>query len=355
MQNNEYYLWGAGTYGRRIINFMKNDLTFKAVIDNDQKKQKTLFCGLPVISYAEAKKKLPETKMVISLARPYAVRELLLNEGFVQNRDFYFAYDFPSKYYWSKRRLVVGNANLIATTLCNMHCIECQSFIPIAQNYRNYTAEDIKCDVDLMFKHIDAELNIIFSCGESLLNSEALADACSHIKSKYSGRYHALCIITNGSIIPDDGILHAFSKSNTILSITDYPENKEVTRKLVEKCILLNVPYFINASSKEANWYEYGDPRVLLETNPERLRSRKCWTKGAAFFEGRLYMCAMQAWFNAVVEPDAREPSDVFDLRQPKTVDTIEEVFRMISMQSELGYVSHCMRCNGMKPLVSMK
>ena len=98
MQDYNYCLWGAGTYGARTIEFMKKDLTFQAIIDNNPKKQGTSFCGLPVISFDEAKKAFPESKIVLALNVPTVVRGMLLSLGLEENRDFYTLHDFIPRF-----------------------------------------------------------------------------------------------------------------------------------------------------------------------------------------------------------------------------------------------------------------
>jgi hypothetical protein len=352
MLNNEYYLWGAGIYGGRLIEFVKNDMSFKAVIDNDLEKQGTLFHGLPVISYADAKNNHPDVKIVVSTAMPHEIRNFLLKEGLVQNRDFYLIYDFLPRYYWEKNRLVASHSNLIATTRCNLKCESCQAYITIAANHKHMKANDIIKNVDLMFAHIDSFLNINFPCGESLLNSE-LPDVCSYIYENYAERYYAMTIQTNRTVTPKDDVMCRFSDSKTVFSISDYPENMRVKERFIEKCNEFNVSYFNNSTCKKENWYDFGDSRVVTETNPEKLRKRfdDCWIPGAGVFEGWLYLCTVQPWSHAVVGAGTREHSDVFDLRKPKTETTREEVYRLISRQPELGYISHCMRCNGAIPI----
>ena len=352
MLENKYFLWGAGTYGARLIEYMKNDLSFVAVIDNDPQKQVVNFQGLPVIGYDEAKEYLPETKIVVSNVMPHEVRNFLIKESYIDKQDFYTIYDFLPRYFGLKNRLVASHANMIATTACNIKCEACQSYIPYAAGHRHINAESIISNVDLMFNHIDSFMNINFPCGESLLNSK-LPEVCKYIYEKYKGRYYIMVIKTNGTVIPKDDAMRCFAGCKTVFSISDYDENITIKKKVTEKCDEFGVRWYNNSACVKDKWYDFGDSRIITETIPGKLRERykKCWIPGAGIYEGWLYLCTVQSWSHAVVKAGSRESGDVFDLRQPKNETSREELYRIISRQPEHGYISHCMRCNGTMPI----
>ena len=356
MLNNEYFLWGAGTYGKRIIEFMKNDLTFKAVIDNDLKKQGTIFCSVPVISYEEAKGVLPGVKIVIALNVPTEVRDLLIAAGFVENKDFFVIHDFIPRYYWKKNKsLVIKSVDIPATTICNMKCEACQTFIPIGVTHRHMSAKSIMSDIDLMFTHIDSVMNFNFCVGESLLNKE-LPDICSYIYENFAKRYGWVLIQTNGTIKPEDDIMQRFSESKTLFGFSNYPENIKSINKLIEKCNKHNIGWYFNRAGDRKLWYDVGDPRIENEMSHDKLRElcTRCWKPGMAIVNQWLYICAEQAWSHLVAEVGTLNPGDAFDLNQPMTDTTREELYKIISRQPpEAGYISHCKRCNSvMTPYV---
>lgn len=360
MLNNEYYIWGAGTYGERLIEFMKDDLTFKAVIDNDPAKQGTTFHGLPVISYDEAKKDLPRVKIVIAINIPSKAQALLLSEGFVKDKDFFVIHSFIPRYFWSKdRTLVIKAADIAATTICTMKCEGCFTLIPIVKKRSNLNTESILGDIDLLFAHIDRVMNVNFCVGESLLN-EDIPYIVNQVYEKYRDRYSCLSVQTNGTVMPADNALQSISKAKALVVIANYPESTAATKKLIEKCDEFDVSWFYNSGGgSREKWLDMGDPHILREDDPQKLRElfARCWQPGMALYNGHLYICASQAWSHLVAEVGTLEPGDAFDLRQPKTESSQEELYKVISRQPpERGYLSHCARCNGaMKPLVVKK
>jgi hypothetical protein len=356
MLKNEYFLWGAGTYGARIIKFMENDLTFKAVIDNNPEKQGRLFHGLPVISYEKAKDELSTVKIVVALNLPTEVREFLLKSGFIENKDFYTLHDFIPRYYWEKRGILAVKAiDIAATTICNSRCEGCQTFIPMAKMKSHISEESIIRDIDLTFNHIDLAVNLNFGVGESLLNT-ALPEMCSHIFKRYSNQYGSLLVQTNGTIIPEDREMQIYASTKTVFVTSNYPENTMATEKLIAKCNEFGVSWSYNyAGGVRNHWYDFGDPRIVNEENPEKLRKRfaDCWKPGMGLYNELLYICAPQTWSHLVVGTGTLEPGDAFNLSQKKTTASREELYRIISRQPpKAGYISHCKRCNSvMKPL----
>jgi hypothetical protein len=349
MTNNEYYLWCAGTYGTRLIEFMKKELIFKAAIDSNPAKQGTIFQGIPVISFDEAMSSLPEVKIVIATNWPSPIGNFLSKQGFVRNKDFFFMHDFIPRYYWDKHRLLAAKSvDVIVTTKCNMNCKGCYVFMPMAEKRQHLSAAQVMTDMDLLFSHIDLAVCLNICVGESLLNKE-LSDICLSIYKKYAGRYGWILVQTNGTIMPSNAEMKRFSDSNAYFCISSYPENAGARDELIEKCIAFGIDWGYNGSGKQDRWFDFGDPRVVKETAPEKLRLlyAGCWQPGMANYDGSLYVCMQQAWAKAVVGVGSLECDDAFDLRQPMTDESRNTLYSIVARQPERGYVSHCARCNG--------
>ena len=354
--SNEFFLWGAGQYGKQVIKFMKDDLIFRAVIDNNVSKQGSTFEGLPVVSYSKVKHDLPKVKIVVAINSPKEVRKFLTAEGFEEKKDYYIMHDFIPRFFWHKNKsLTIKSVDIAATTKCNMRCNGCITFVPLAKNHKHISAEIVLRNIDLLFSHVDCVMNITFPVGESLLNN-ALPDICNLIHKKYSKRYVRILVQTNGTVIPKNEDMRCFEKSNTYLCFSNYPESIKSRTKLIEKCEEFGVKYYYNSKGNKDDWCDLGNPQIVNETESIKLKQlyKSCWQPGMALVDGWLYICAAQAWSHIVVEAGTIEPGDAFDLRQPNTDSSREELYKIISRQPpEAGYISHCARCNGvMTPLV---
>ena len=349
MLHKDFYVWGAGLYGGRLIEFMKEDLTFKAVIDTDVSKCGSVFHGIPIVSYAGVERDLRTSIIVIAINLPTEVRSFLLKEGYIENENFFVIHDFVSWYYWNKKKaLVTKTIDIACTTKCNMRCMACQTFIPFSENPIHMSQDRVIGDVDLIFKYIDCTINFNFAIGENLLNDE-LPEICYKIREQYVGRYRFLSVQTNGTIVPKDDAMLRFSQAEVVLGIANYPENVETTKKLVEKCDKYNVSWYYNrAGGNREYWFNYGDPGIIKDTDSVRLREqyKKCWKPGVGYCDKHLYLCEAQAWSHLVAKTGTLEPGEAFDLRQPKTEASRSELYRLLMKQTKNGYISHCMRCN---------
>lgn len=357
MINNEYYLWGAGTFGARMIEFMKGDLRFKAVIDSDPNKIGTVFQGLPVISYDEAKKQMPQVKVMIAITYPTTICALLKKDGFLENKDFFTINDFIPRYYWEKDDLLIcRTVSFGVTTCCTMNCEGCMAYIPYAKKRVHDKKTDILKNIDLLFAHLDKALLLNVTVGESLLNPD-LADICLEIYRKYRGRYFELLVQTNATIIPSDVDLKKFAEAKVIFVPSDYPENKATTDKFVKKCDEFGVEWHYGQNGKERDtWFDFGNPNVENEIDPKELTKRYegCFKPGMVLGNNHLYICYMQAWANLVV--GIGEPmgdGDAFDLTKNKSLETRKELYQILCREApKRGYLEHCKRCNGTYSLI---
>lgn len=355
---SHWLIWGAGTYGRRLITFMKNELLFKAVIDNDPAKQGGVFEGVPVISFEQAKTKYPNSKIVIAQVYPNVVRDFLFEQNYKEYEDFVSIYDFIPRWYKTKYdKLVVKVVNFASSNACTLACENCQSFIPHLKQGKIYSTDDMITNADLFFKNIDSVFLINVCLGESFLNKE-LSRFIKYIFDNYRERYGFVCILTNGTIVPSDSELKVLAECNATISISDYTgDNEKIAvslNKLIQECKEYGVDYYLNTSCDKSVWFDYGNPEIVTETNPEKLEQRyiSCFKPGTGIRDGLLYLCQAQNAAIAVAKVPGPEICDYYDLRQPLTPSSREELYKIISRDPDTGYISHCARCNGTCPII---
>jgi hypothetical protein len=356
LDKEKYYLWGAGTYGRRTVDFFNNDLTFEAVIDSNPEQEGKLFCGLNVISPAEVLKSNSMKKIVISQNVPTAVRAILNDQGLTENNDFYTLHDFIPRFFWDKdKSLVIKSVDIAITTMCNKRCESCQTYIPFAKNRRHFSVDDVISDLDLLYSYVSRVMNINICCGESLMNPE-LPDICLEIYKKYGNNYQTLSLQTNATILPTDADMRKFADAKITLVTSNYPEQAEMTAKLIELCKQYNIPWLINSSGNRLQWYDLGDPRMINSSDEQVLRKRymNCWKPGMGLNNGQLYICGAQLWTHLVAEVGEIKSGDCFDLRQPITEESKKDLSKILFREPpECGYISHCKRClSVMNPVI---
>jgi len=351
MLNNEYYLWSAGLFGARIISFMKNDIKFKAVIDNNIKKQGTMFHGIPVVSYEDVKMKLSKAKIVISKVYPAEIQAFLDNEGYIKDQNYFLINDFIPEYYWNKNESIVFRAvDFAVTTFCNRQCDGCAVFIPYAKKHKHMSVDQLHHDLNLLFSYVDSVMQLNITVGESTLNKD-LPQICNLIYDQYRGRYQELIVQTNATVIPEDADMQNYKNAKTIFALSNYPEHKELTNKFIKQCDNYNVKWYLNPQGgNRETWIDYGDPRIINERDPAKLRERysKCLKPGVGLHDGRIYICMVQAYSHLVAEEGETNKDDAFDINQPVTEKSRKELYETVIRKSPVkGYLSQCMRCNG--------
>ncbi len=352
MVNDAYFLWGAGTFGARMIEFMKNDLIFKSVIDSDSKKIGTTFHGLPVIGYEQAKKQLPKVKIVLAITYPNTICALLRQDGFIENKDFFTINDFIPRYYWEKSNMLIcRTVSFGVTTHCTMKCDGCMAYVPFAQKRAHESKAEVLRNIDLLFNHLDKALLLNVTVGESLLNPD-LADICTVIHQNYSSCYFEFLVQTNSTIIPSDNDMKKFAQADVIFVPSDYPENKSKTELFIKKCDEFNVKWHYGQNGKNRDtWFDFGNPDIENETDTKKLTERyaRCFKPGMVLGGEHLYICYMQAWANLIV--GIGKPigdGDAFDLTKPKSPETREELYKILCRETPTrGYLEHCKRCYG--------
>ncbi|MDL2217841.1 hypothetical protein LJC27_04210 [Christensenellaceae bacterium OttesenSCG-928-M15] len=357
MIKGEYLMWGAGTYGKRFIEFMKDELTCKAVIDHNIEKQGGYFEGLPVISFLQAKEEYPNAKIIITQAYPNVTRDFLANNGYKEYSDFFSIYDFVPRWYKENYdKLAVMVANFSPSSICTLSCDGCQSFIPYLKRGRVIPISQMKEDADLLFSNLDKVFLINICLGESFTNKE-LSQFTKYVFERYREQYGNMVVLTNGTIVPSDEEMKGFVDSNAIISISDYRDVDSRIEKslhdLIEKCKCFGIRYYLNTSSDKSIWFDFGNPLEVTATDSSTLkqRYRRCFKCGSAVRDGKLYLCEAQNAAIAVAKAPEPEEGDYYDLHRPITKQTREELYKIIARAPDKGYISQCARCNGTTPV----
>jgi len=355
-KRTEYYIFAAGTYGRRLINFLCDnapELKIIAYIDNDPKKQGTVYQGLSVISYEKAKPTLPQKKIIISLSLPTQVRDFLLAEGYVENEDFFSEFGFLPRYFWAvHKKIVTPNVLIFTNNSCICKCDGCYAYIPYVKKSFSCSLENFKNTTDLMFKHFDKCLNINIVGGETLLNKN-VADLCVYLRENYASKFGTMNIATSGILIPSDEDMKKFAFAKTEFSLSDYTESDERAKKnlplLIEKCKEFGVHCYRDRQCDREVWFNLGNPYEINITDSEQLKTNfnKCFKTVTSCLDGKLFGCFMQHWrwlATGISEPHG---DDWFELEQDVTSESREQLYKILSYQPKLGYHTGCAHCGG--------
>jgi len=104
------------------------------------------------------------------------------------------------------KRLTLGIGQLLITNKCTLKCENCTSLIHHYTNQHDLHESNVINDFDAFIKHIDFVYTIHVLGGEPFLH-RSLDLIIRHI-AQYKNKYGLLQVITNGTIIPSEKVLH---------------------------------------------------------------------------------------------------------------------------------------------------
>lgn len=289
-------LYGAGIVFKICQNlFEKVNIKISFIIDRDVNKQGTSWNGIPIISYEDAKNKIENQKIVIMTAHTAynEIIDFLEKQGKKEYKDFCSIGQFICEWFWKTKRMnCLYHVDMAVTTKCTFQCRNCNMFIPYYKEQKDFTFEELKNNVDLLFSRIDYIVYFGLVGGEPLLNP-ALKDILEYIGEKYREKCGRLTYVVNGSIIPSDEICRIMKKYDVYLLISDYTKEIPYIEKLKlleEKLKQFNLSYDIRYSQV---WADFGFPRVSIHRNEKQLKEhlRCCHPEWNGLNDGKFYYC----------------------------------------------------------------
>lgn len=341
-------LYGAGIVGGICQKlFERVDLEIPFVIDQNPKKQGTLWKGIPIISYEEARGRLKEQKIVV-MAGHTAYGEItnFLNEqGLKEFEDFCNVGHFMSEWLWTAKQMnCVFHVDMTITTKCTLNCKHCNLFIPYHKEHVNFSLEDMKKNIDLFFERIDFVTYFGLIGGETFLNP-ILEDCIVYLGENYRSQIGKITVITNGTVIPADSLLKVIKKYEMYLSISDYtsvvPYGVKMDQ-LIEKVKEYDIDFYRNPS---IIWTDFGFPenpyKRTLEQLEEHLKS--CRPNWNALHGGRFYYCNV-AWCAEQSGHFMLQPEDYIELA---SIDPADKTACRKIVELSRGTSSFCRICGG--------
>lgn len=182
------------------------------------------------------------------------------------------------------------------TTFCNLRCKRCAKCIPYFRHKKNFTAEEIRENLELLTKYIDRIYVANIIGGEPFLNPELkeIIEICAQNK-----KIETLELTTNASIVPDDEVIRTIKKSGVTVHISNYVniekryrENKE---RLIEKLERYEVPYEFQFHEI---WLDFGEIKkhIYLENELSQMFLH-CPMNSCTVFNGKtLYRCGKASY-----------------------------------------------------------
>ena len=341
-------LYGAGIVGGICKTlFELVDLEIPFVIDKDVNKQGTLWKGVPVISYEDAKPKLKNQKIVIMAGHSAygQITQFLNDQGLEEFKDFCNVGHFMSEWLWSAKQMnCVFHVDMTITTKCTLKCRYCNLFIPYHKEHINFSYEEMKENIDLFFERIDFVTYFGLIGGETFLNHD-LEKCIVYLGEKYRKQIGRITVVTNGTVVPSESLLKAIKKYEMYLSISDYTNEvpyEEKMDQLIEKAREYEIDYYRNPNIV---WTDFGFPENPLKRTPEELEEhlKSCRPNWNALHGGRFYYCNV-SWCAEQSGHFRLQQEDYIELREldPKDKAACRKIVEL-----SRGTSSFCRVCGG--------
>lgn len=349
---SEIIIYCFGPVAEVVFDQMYSDINIRFVIDNNPEKNGTEYKNIPIFSYRDCKHIIGETKIVIATETISAVEiaESLKEDGYCEDRDFTTIERFVTEWYYRR----FHKANLLEihtsiTTRCTFNCRYCNIFIPYYKERTDYTFEQIKKNVDMLFQNIDYVFKYQLIGGEPLLHKD-LPQILLYLYENYKERIGMIRIVTNGAVIPDTELVDAMKTCNCYVMLSNYTHSISYEEKYekVKSTLLENGIRFRELISQR--WRDVGFPHNSRNIPLDKVREHMltCATFWHGLVDEKLYYCNC-TWSAANTGLYNAEETDYLDL---KTLDDSESS-KLKILQFVLGdsqpdfYNSFCRVCGG--------
>ncbi len=361
----EIILWGAGRIGGVAAHCLKKKgIAFTAFCDTSRDKQGSSFCGRKVISPDELKANHPDATVLISTTFYPKVREALEQMGMKRVYDcaaLFMEIDFDEYDFWMNPEYAIRNVEqyltackfhaeksiyidqicLYITMKCTLRCRGCSAMIPYVADPQHVDADRILDDLSNALDVLGRTRIVNFYGGEPLLHP-CLTGMVRALRDEK--RFEKLTIITNGTLLPDSGLLRALQdEPRAHVRVSHYGALSKKADELVGHLLNMGI-------SHEVTNYEYWDSptRIGRENNAcetgVRDRFMQCAASELMLLNGKAYLCAPAATLCEVgLFPESC--TNYVNLRDNPNLNT--ELSGYVSRIHKGAYIDACRYCSG--------
>lgn len=316
---SEIIIYCFGPVAEVVFDQICSDINIRFIIDNNPEKSGTKYKSIPISSYKDCKHIIGKTKIVIATETISAIEiaESLKEDGYCEDRDFTTIERFVTEWYYRR----FHKANLLEvhtsiTTRCTFNCRYCNIFIPYYKERTDYTFEQIKKNVDMLFHNIDYVFKYQLIGGEPLLHKD-LSQILLYLYENYKERIGMIRIVTNGGIVPDVELVDAMKACKCYVLLSNYTHSIPYKEKYeqVKSTLLDNGIKFRELISQR--WRDVGFPHNPRNIPLDKVREHMltCATFWHGLADEKLYYCNC-TWSAANTGLYNAEKTDYLDLKE---------------------------------------
>lgn len=344
--------YGGGLEAYRSLCKILQDFTVPYIVDADEKKWGTKIYGIEVVSPEVLKNLLPNHKILVTIARRrYAeIAKYLSSFGLRENVDYCHISDFAMDWYnIYKKKYNIFTMDIAITTACTLKCKNCNMFIPYYKQPVMYSFEQLKNNVDLLFKRIDYVFCIGMLGGEALLNP-SLVPFINYMYSSYKDKFGSILVTTNGVCPPKQEVIDLFKQYGVLVTISDYraainekSKLKEIERLLSSQGVICNI-------RRDLIWCDFGFPlkEINIPLSDATKHMLECDPGWRGLNDGRFYFCncAWSAEKTGLIKLDEKDYIELQNL-EADSEESKRRLFEYTKGKLENGYMSFCRHCGG--------
>jgi len=350
--NSKFYLWGIGETGQTFYKRFKDQIKIKGFIDSGAVPGQTLF-DLPVYSpnFFEFDKNI---KIIITITTPSYIKEVtdeLLSHGLVGHINFINIYrsELGLKYLASGK-VSIRIVDFVITTCCTLNCRDCLELMPSYTKPVLCSLNEVKKQVDFIFRAVDFCEKFHVLGGEAFLHPE-LDQIIKYVYAQYSKQIGKLIVVTNGTILPPVQMLKTMKSCEVQVEISNYTSSPDARKnqkmhEIVDMLASAGIPYIIREMD---TWTDLrGDG--LPHTEEEIIRTMEnciCCTEAFYMADNKIYTCTRYgaAEHFSLMPRKEGNSLDLSGENPPSKKDILEWCMGI----SDAGYLPCCQYCTGSK------
>ncbi len=346
------YIYGAGENGADLFGKLRFLDCVEGFIDNDESKIQNGFMGKEVLDVRQGIC-IDKSKYIVVIAvslenTSILMRQMLLN-GFIEGQnlfDYHVFCDFYLPIYavYAYNKIYFQSISIITTTICNLDCKGCLSFIHYNNRRKHRDIEEIKEDIHIFFQSVDYVGLLHLSGGEPFLYPQT-KELLEFIYKFYRDKIGVIGITTNGTCIPSTTLCEVLHQTGTVVWLDDYRESVQLANKNFE-----NVFSRLNEANVKIN-INRADAWIQLESDVQDLKEQDIYLKACVcsvpfltIKRNNLYGCNYCEYAHeAGLEEDlSNDYIELEGYRQGK-----KELVEYSLGFSELGFYGFCKKCRG--------
>lgn len=352
-ETKKIVIYGFGKIAQGNIDIFIDWFDVQYIIDNNIKYEGQLYRGIEILSL-ESYLKLNTGRKMVVLTGKKAYRLIckeLESGGLEEFKDFCDMNCFYEDWFWNyKKTSCLGRIIVTLTTRCTLNCAKCNMLTPYNVNKRDFLLDDLKEDLDFLFKSVDYISNLVLVGGEVFLYKDLLS-YIDYVGKKYGKYIGNLQIITNGMIIPSTELMKCMKKNNVEVRISDYSNSINYKDKLNKfyKTLEDNDIHYIVFDQSE--WLDFGFPEEDLNMGDtkEKLRRhmQECQPMCPIVNDKKLFFCT-SSWAAHECKLFELQEGDYLDLEKiAKDDNRRNRLIRFYFGDLENDYMSFCRKCRG--------